>query len=385
MRILFLPHTSWRTPQRFHFLTGRLAIDHHVVVTNWDAEFRSVRDYLSVRYLLNYIPRRWHAGGVTVQHIPRISPALFSKRLRTLNTAVYRMLLDRLVDREAIDVVVGTFPAPVVTSVPTVVDLFDDNEALWTTHGLNPAYGQEIVESENAWIRQSRRVVTVSSVLAEKVEATHPTAQVTHIPNGVDLGAYHPDRRRARAKLGLSPSLKYVGNIGALNQRSEGDRLLHLARRVSARQGVVLLVVGSGAQIPYLQRRIEAEGLTNTILVGFVSGDELVAFFQAIDIGLCPYRVTPGDDARVPMRLLHYSAVGAGVVSARLEEVRRMGFSNVLLCDDTDDAFADRVLEALDETFEPPEQIHSYDIGRLAARYEDVLHQAIGAESGSRH
>src|ERR1043166_1869319 len=54
MRILWVPHTSWHIPQRAHLFCRALAERHEVHVSDWVADFSSLRDYFSLRYLQNF-------------------------------------------------------------------------------------------------------------------------------------------------------------------------------------------------------------------------------------------------------------------------------------------------------------------------------------------
>ncbi len=382
MNILWIPHAPWRTPQRARFFAEALAPHHNVHVTDWDAEFRRPADFLSARYLHNFQGRRWNERGVTVHHVPRISPALFSRRLRRVNTHWFQEHLARVIDREQIEVVVGCFVAPVPSGPAIVTDIFDDNVAYWAAYGVNKAYGQEIAASETAWIAASQAVTTVSSMLAERVGERYPGHRVTHVPNCVDLTRYVPDRAAARAALGLRPGGVYVGNIGALDKPVEVQRLLEVARRLRVRPDAQLLVAGRGDGMRALQQRAADEGLDNVRFMGFMSGEPLVQLFQALDVGLCPYRATQGAQVSVPMRLLHYSAVGAAVVCPDLLEVRRMAFDNVLLTEDDDFAFADGVLAALDWSGKVPAAIKRYDQRAVTAQYEQILRGAVAGAAG---
>src|SRR5689334_19942776 len=109
MNILWIPHTSWQTPQRARLFCRELARRHTVHVTNWQADFRTPSDYLSVRYLRNFSYARSMDGPITVHRIPRISPAIFSRALTRLNSAIFAKYLATIVARQRIDVVVGTF------------------------------------------------------------------------------------------------------------------------------------------------------------------------------------------------------------------------------------------------------------------------------------
>lgn len=376
-----MPHAPWRTPQRARFFAEDLARRHTVHVTDYDAEFTQLQHFASLRYARNFFPRQWSDAGVTVHHVPRVSPALFSSRLRRLNARWFSELLGRVIARHHIDVVVGTFVAPMpADGVPAVTDVFDDNAGFWQSYGPNKSYAQEIAASERAWMKRSRAVIAVSSVLADQVRIQAPGRPVVHIPNPVDLTRYAPGRQAARAALGLKAGATYLGNIGALDHEHEARRLLAVAERLRGVPGTELLVVGRGAAMPLLEREAGRRGLDNLRFMGFLGGQALVQHFQALDIGLCPYSgLSRGDHARVPMRLLHYSATGSRVICTRLDEVERMGFANVTLTDDLDAAFADAVLAALDEPGTVPEQIGHYDQARLGQAYEAVLQGCLAA------
>lgn len=382
MNILWIPHAPWHVPQRARFFAEALAERHRVHVTHWDTDFRRVGDYLSLRYLRNFRRRTWQERGVTLTQVPRFSPALFSRRLRDLNSRVYRRVLADLIEREGIDVVVGSFVVPPPPGVARVLDVFDDNVNLWQTGGGHPGYVRDIEENEQAWLRSGQGAVAVSSVLAEQVQDRFPEQQVTHVPNAVDLRRFVPDRARARRELGLRENTRYVGNIGALDRREEADRLLAVAERLRGERGTELLVVGRGAALPYLERQLARRALSKVRCVGFLTGDVLLRYFQSLDVGLCPYRATPADHVRSPMRLLHYSAVGARVVSPRLREVERMAFGNVTLTDDDDEAFAEGVLTSLDRPAGVPSAIAGYDQQVVGARYEAALSAAVKRGSG---
>lgn len=377
MNLLWLPHAPWHVPQRAGFFVHELAKRHDVWVADWDADFSGWRDLATRRYLLNLVPRRWQDGNVHVQHVPRFAPALFSATLRRANDGLYRSAIDRIVDEAAIDVVIGSFVAPVPEGVATVADVFDDNVGLWREQGRAPAYADEIRRREGAWIERSRVTVAVSSVLAERVGAEHPGTRVEHVSNGVDTARFRPDRAAARRDLGLSTGVRYVGNVGRLSHRHEAERLLAVAARLQDVGDAELVVVGDGAEMAWLERRVAERRLDRVRFAGFQSGDTLLRWFQALDVGLCPYARTPANDARVPMRLLHYSAVGATVVSTDLEEVARMGFANVVRVPPDPAAFAEGTLEALDRPGFVPEQVEGYDVRRVAARYEAVLAGAV--------
>lgn len=376
MNVLVIPHTAWHVPQRFHHFVPHLTDRMHLHATNWDATFSRVSDLFTGRYFQNYLPRRSNDQGVTVHHIPRVTPAVRSLRIQTVNELVFRSAVRRITTRNDVRVAVGSFVTAPPQAVPKVADICDDHVGLWTARGGHPGYAREIYERESAWIRGSRYTVVVSSVLADRVRSENPSVKIVHIPNGVDLKAYVPNRERARAALGLDPDALYVGNVGSLNKLSEARRVAAVAARLSRIPRARLLVVGTGTALPWLQDVVKRDRLSNVDIVGFVSGTKLLNYFQALDVGLCPYSILPGFDSSVPIRLLHYSAVGARVVCPPLKEVSRMRFENVTLAADDDGEFAESVMRVLEAEPSVPDQISNYDSSRLANIYADLIQDA---------
>jgi hypothetical protein len=125
--------------------------------------------------------------------------------------------------------------------------------------------------------------------------------------------------------------------------------------------------------IPRLRSTIQRERLNRVIVAGFHRGHRLLQYFQACDVGLCPYSITPALQASSPLRLLQYSAVGATVVIPAFDEVLNMRFSNVCFSQDSHEDFARVTMEALDVVSDVPSAIDAYDWRRLADRMTSTM------------
>lgn len=369
MNILWIPHTGWHIPQRAHLFCRALSQRHTVHVTDWVADFASPRDYLSWRYLRNFTYRQSQDGAITVHGIPRISPALFFPQLRQINTAIFMQHLNRIIKTHHIDVVVGSFLTPPPDAPAIVLDVFDDNVALWESYGRVKAYGQEILNNEMAYIKRADAVVVVSSVLKDKIAAHQPAGPIYHIPNGVNIAQY--DGLNGQHKTYTVPG-KLVGAVGNQDKSVELDKMLDAAKAL-ADDNITLLIAGRGTAIPAARERAERENITNVIFEGFIPPDEVAKVISQLDVGLCPYMKTPGADSQSPMRLLLYTAAGIPVVSTNLEEVIRMQFPNVVLVEDDTPSLIQGIRQAVQLPRERPQAIYSYDIDALVEKYEDVL------------
>jgi glycosyltransferase involved in cell wall biosynthesis len=371
MRILWVPHAAWHFSQRAGVFCRALAHQNDVHVTNWVADFFGFRDYLHPRYLQNFYYRRSSDHGITVHGIPRISPALFIPALRRLNAIIFRWFVERIVITHHIEVVVATFVVPPPRVPRLVFDLFDENGTFWAEPGKVPAYAREIIRTEEDYLQQADAVVAASQVLVEKAAAVHSRETIYLIPNGVDLRRFdnlQPAPYRAQW-VGYD---QVVGSVGNHDSDSELEKILQAARQL-ADKPMLFVVAGRGSAIPTAQRKAQAMGLTNIRFTGYISPDEAPHLMSALDVGLCPYRKTPMDDARSPMRLLMYAAVGLPTVCTNLAEVQRMNFPNVVLVEDDATAFAEGIRAALHMPRQQPAEVQSYDVPRLVEQYVAVL------------
>ena len=374
MRILWIPHTAWHIPQRAHLFCRALAERHEVHVTDWVADFSSLSDYFSRRYLRNFTYRRYRDGRIRVHGVPRISPALPFRTLRRLNTAIFSRLVAYLIKRYAIDVVVGSFVVPPPKAPRLVFDLFDDNVSTWRAAGGSyAAYADEIEETQRRYLQVADAVVAASSVLAESARAENPDAKIYLIPNGVDLQSM-TGNESVQVRKQLNVQNKLIGSVGNHDQPAELDKILDAAK-LFTKEDVTFMIAGRGAAVPVAKKRVQREGIANVMFHGYVPYHQVFNMVSALDIGLCPYLKTPMDDARSPMRLLLYTAAGLPTVCTQLEEVRRLNFSNVLLVEDNANSLAEGINQALHMPRVRPPQIDEFDLTRLTQKYEEILCQ----------
>ena len=371
MRILWIPHTGWHIPQRAHLFARALAERHEVHVTDWVADFATLRDYGSARYLRNFTYRRYRDGAIQVHGIPRLSPALPVRALRRLNTWLYAQFVARIIAQYRIDVVVGSFVVPPPRAPRLILDLADDNVAYWRSFGRIPAYADEIAQTEQAYLHAADAVVTVSSVLAAQARAQGARGPVHLIPNPVDLHRFDRlDGAAIRQRLALPGRL--IGSVGSHDKPAELDKLLDMATLLAG-EDLTLLIAGRGAAVPAARGRAQREHRTNVRFTGYIPPADAAALMSALDVGICPYPKSPGADASSPMRLLQYTAAGVPTVCTDLEEVRRMRFPNVVLVPDDAPGLAAGIQAALRMPHGRPPEIAAYDLPRLVAQYEAIL------------
>ncbi len=372
MKILWLPHTAWHIPQRAHIFCRPLSERHEVHVTDWVADFIHPRDYLSSRYVRNFFPRTYRDDNILVHGVPRITPALISPLLRQINQRVFERLIHRIISTWNIDVVVGTFVVPPPIARRVVFDLFDDNIAYGMINfKWNRRYIAEIELTEKAYLEKSDVVVASSHVLVDTAIQRGTHKPVVLIPNGVELAEYdNLDRSLWRARLGIQGHL--VAVLGNHDKEIEVNRVLELARLL-ADKDFQFIFAGRGSALPAAKKRAKTSGLSNVHFIGPLDRKEIPSFLAGMEMGLCPYQRTAGADAAIPMRLLQYAAAGLPTVCPDLTEVRKLGFPNVLLVEEEDQAFAEGLLGAAQMPIARPRRISEYDLPALVDKYEAVL------------
>lgn len=371
MKILWIPHTGWHIPQRAHLFCHALAERHEVHVTDWVADFLLLKDYFSARYIKNFFYRQYWDGTIRVHGVPRISPAIFSQTLRQINSQLFSLVVKNIIQRHQIDVVVGTFVVPPPEAPALIFDLFDDNVAYWRSFGLNLKIADEIAEIEIAYLQRSDAVVAASSVLVDKATLKNPKGTVHHIPNGVDLSKYIKSRQEIDISQYISRG-KLIGVLGNHDKSNELDKVLDIAK-ILQNENFIFLIAGRGAAIPKAKIRAGNEKISNVIFKGYISMDSAIHLLNYIDVGLCPYQKTAGADSGSPMRLLMYTAAGLPTVCTDLEEVKRMGFPNVVIVKDDAENFVRGIRKAIKLPRSRPDQINNYDIQTLVTKYENVM------------
>ena len=181
----------------------------------------------------------------------------------------------------------------------------------------------------------------LAQLLAERgMQFDQPARQNSLVvsPNGIDLERYAglPDPATARYRLGLkeAPTVGYTGHLYA--GRGVG-LLVELARRLPQVQ--FLWVGGREADVESWQRKLQAEGLTNVLLTGFVENSQLPIYQAAADVLLMPYEraiagSSGGNSAAYasPMKMFEYMACRRPILSSDLPVIREvLNESNAVL------------------------------------------------------
>jgi glycosyltransferase involved in cell wall biosynthesis len=267
--------------------------------------------------------------------------------------------------------VVGTFVAPPPKARRVIFDLFDDNIAFWRRFGRGQAYADEIEAVELEYMKTANAIVAVSSVLCEKAKKIAPGTPVFLIPNGIEISQYRNSAGRKFKSL-FKTSDKLVGNIGNHDKRNEMELMFAVAS-LMRNEPINFLIAGRGNQLEWAQKESQRLGLTNVQFHGVIPFEQLPSMMNSLDVGLCPYEKTEGDNARSPIRLFSYLASEVPVVCTDITSVRMLKMDNVVLVSDTPEDFVKGIRQALTLPRMRPQKLMEFDLPQLVEKYEKVL------------
>jgi glycosyltransferase involved in cell wall biosynthesis len=202
---------------------------------------------------------------------------------------------------------------------------------------------------ERRCFQQATRCVVVSASVRNYVEAADVSTEVVCLPNGVDLGRFHPDLDGAaiRARHDLGDHL-VMGFVGSLKPWHGLTFLFDAMRGLVSDPGLDcrLLLVGQGpgfanaeawARDPALRGRV--------ILTGAIPHAAVPAHFVAMDFTVAPY-VETGGFYFSPLKVMESLACGRPVIApalGQLTDIVRDGKTGLLYPPGDRDAFVDRV------------------------------------------
>ncbi|HVN56321.1 MAG TPA: glycosyltransferase [Anaerolineaceae bacterium] len=199
-----------------------------------------------------------------------------------------------------------------------------------------------------------KRVLVITGALRRVLEASFhyhfPQKEIVIAPNGVDLDRYRnlPEPAAARRQLGLAECLTacYTGHFYAGRGM---EVLVSLARCYPQVQ--FLWVGGKPEAVREWQARLDADGLGNVRLTGFIDNRILPVYQAAGEILLMPYeRSIAGSgggnsvDICSPMKMFEYMAAGRAILTSDL-------------------AVLHEVLNGANARFVPPEDEQAWQAG----------------------
>lgn len=203
-----------------------------------------------------------------------------------------------------------------------------------------------------AWkLRHADAVTVVSGPLKNHIAKRYGVAHemITVVPNGADVEAFRPDRRRDAVLDDWGGDGPVIGFVGSFQKWHGTDLLADVVEQVGrARPATRFLFVGDGPEAAALREATAWLG-PRALFTGNVAHARVPALVAGLDIGVLP----EADFYRCPLKLIEWMAAGKAVVAPRyapLEELIAHGLDGLLFPPGDAQALTSAVLRLVDDT-----------------------------------
>jgi len=132
----------------------------------------------------------------------------------------------------------------------------------------------------------SNAVIAVSpAVKSDLVKTGTRPEHITVIYNGVPPVQVSQEKATIRAKFGIPANAFVVSQIARLSPEKGHDHTLDAAKIwANESQGIIVVLAGSGLLETHIRNRIEAESITNVLMLGFVQEVEEIISITDVQI-----------------------------------------------------------------------------------------------------
>ncbi len=225
----------------------------------------------------------------------------------------------------------------------TYKHIFDVNDL--PTEETQSHLGRFIYEFAKHEAQKADVVTACSQGLVDYIQE-HFNREAFFIPNGTSLNEFRnihcEEVRKIRQKYNLSNKF-VIGYIGHVGHWIDIDFLISFFKVLKTKYtDAALMIVGSGPKIDYYKNEVRDE---DVIFTGGIPHQKITPYFFSIDVAVLPSKKSLFQDLAFHTKLIEYSAARKMVISSPLEEVKRLGFPNILIADLSTDEW----LEAIDK------------------------------------
>ena len=213
---------------------------------------------------------------------------------------------------------------------------------------------------------KANHLCALKKALVAEYELNLSAAEALVAPNGVELERYRdlPSSVEAREALGMAGGFT-VGYTGHFYTGRGIELMAELARALP--ELCFLWVGGKPDDVDLWKDRLQAAGIENVTLTGFVDNETLPHFQAAADVLLMPYGASiagsgGGDSAEIasPMKMFEYMAAGRAIISSDLPVIHE-------------------VLNEETAVFCPPDDFESWKDALMALKADSGRRQHMGA------
>jgi glycosyltransferase involved in cell wall biosynthesis len=241
---------------------------------------------------------------------------------------------------------------------------------------------------------RSDRFIVLSRYFQSVLEEEYgiPGDRIHRIPGAVDTDRFHPseDRRQLRRELGFSDGDRVLFCVRRLVKRMGIDRLIAAMAQVASEvPEAVLVIAGDGPMRTKLTQMAKELGLGARIrMVGRVSHEELVRWYQAADLSIVPTLTLEGFGL-VTVESLACGTPVLGTPAGGTKEILEAFSPDLLFEGDSPAAIARGIVSALRGRLGVPDRqvcrdhvLERYTWQRVAASVTQVFELAAGEKQG---
>lgn len=243
---------------------------------------------------------------------------------------------------------------------------------------------------EQLTYRRSDSFIVLSEYFRDVLTETYGVDEnkIHIIPGAVDHNRFqpHPNREELRTQLGISSNQPLLFCIRRLVRRMGIDRLIHaMVEVVRVQPDVQLFIGGDGPMRAEYEALIQQLGLSSNVkLLGRISNEELVEYYQAADLSLVPTLTLEGFGL-ITVESLACGTPVLGTPYGGTKEILHRISDDLMFEDGTSEAISKKIIDVLNkDSFLPSRDacrehvLNHYTWGRVAESVTEVFAEEIG-------
>ncbi|OAB46219.1 glycosyltransferase family 4 protein [Paenibacillus glacialis] len=341
---------------------------------NTDLNIRNVTHEMDIKH---YLSRMRSIRKHTHQAMGSFNPDVFNPHFAFYTTMVTRNLIPSHIP------IVSHFHGP--WALETEVQ--QTNSA---TKAVKEARLWIKKQVEQLTYRRTDSFIVLSEYFRDILTETYGVDQrkINIIPGAVDHNRFrpHPNREELRTQLGISSNQPLLFCIRRLVRRMGIDRLIHgMADVVRRHPDVRLFIGGDGPMRAEYEALINQLGLSSNVkLLGRISNEELVQYYQAADVSLVPTLTLEGFGL-ITVESLSCGTPVLGTPYGGTKEILHQISDDLMFKDGTSESISKKIIDVLNkDSFLPSREacrkhvLNQYTWGRVAEAVTDVFTEEIG-------
>jgi len=171
---------------------------------------------------------------------------------------------------------------------------------------------------EDYTYRNADKIITISEDFKANIMAKGvPESKIVVVPNWVNTENVYPIDREDNIlfdRYGLDRSKFYICYSGNIGHSQNMDMLMDIAKEIDI-PDVRFVLIGEGAAKQIVQERIEAEQISNVIMLPFQDYSEIAHVFSLGDVGLIISKPGVGGSS-VPSKTYSIMAAGRPIIAS---------------------------------------------------------------------